>query len=59
MTKKFLLLLLFATYKSEMDNPLKHALPGLDCKKGIDSLSLFMPLNIPYNLHICSSQLQL
>lgn len=48
MTKKFFLLLLFATHKSEMDNPLKHALPGLDCKKGIDYLSLFMPLNIPY-----------
>ena len=46
--KKLLLLLLFATYESEVDNQFKHALPELDCKKGIDSVSLLMPLNIPY-----------
>ena len=36
------------TYESEVDNQFKHALPELDCKKGIDSVSLLMPLNIPY-----------
>ena len=31
-----------------MDNQFKHALPELDCKKGIDSISLLMSINIPY-----------